>query len=69
MEYTNEFEVWWNTLDEGEQASIDTYVAMLEKFGVALKLPYSSDIKGSKHSQMQELRAQPRQTIQSFIRL
>lgn len=57
-EYTDEFEEWWNTLDAAEQGSVDAYVRMLEEFGVALGFPYSSDIKGSKHAQMRELRAQ-----------
>lgn len=48
VEYTDEFEDWWNTLDESEQAAVDAYVKMLEEFGVALPFPYSSDIKGSK---------------------
>lgn len=58
VEYTDEFEKWWNTLNESEQATVDAYVKMLEGFGIALGYPYSSDIKGSKHSQMRELRPQ-----------
>ncbi len=60
MEYTDEFEEWWDMLNEHEQATVDAYVRMLEEFGVALGFAYSSDIKGSKHSQMRELRAQHR---------
>ncbi len=26
VEYTDEFEEWWNTLDEHEQATVDAYV-------------------------------------------
>jgi hypothetical protein len=58
VEYTDEFEQWWNTLDEDGQATVDAYVRMLEEFGVALGFPYSSDIKGSEYSQMRELRPQ-----------
>ncbi len=58
VEYTDEFEEWWNTLNEGEQSTVDAYVKMLEEFGVGLGYPYSSDIKGSKQSQMRELRPQ-----------
>lgn len=58
VEYTDEFEEWWNTLSEDGQATVDAYVRMLEEFGVALGFPYSSDIKGSEYSQMRELRAQ-----------
>ena len=60
VEYTDEFEEWWNSLGEDEQATVDAYVKMLEEFGIALGFPYSSDIKGSKHSQMRELRTQHR---------
>lgn len=58
VEYTDEFEQWWNTLDESGQATVDAYVKMLEEFGVALGFPYSSDIKGSEYAQMRELRPQ-----------
>ena len=58
VEYTDEFEEWWNTLNEAEQGSVDAYVKMLEEFAFALGFPYSSDIKNSRHSQMRELRAQ-----------
>jgi len=32
VEYTDEFEQWWNTLDEAGQATVDAYVRMLEEF-------------------------------------
>lgn len=60
VEYTDEFEEWWNSLGEDEQATVDAYVKMLEEFGIALGFPYSSDIKGSKYTQMRELRTQHR---------
>ncbi len=34
VEYTGEFEEWWNTLSESEQATVNAYVKMLEEFGV-----------------------------------
>ena len=58
VQYTDEFEQWWNTLSESEQEVIDAYAKMLEEFGVELDYPYSSDIKGSKYPQMRELRPQ-----------
>ena len=60
VEYTDEFEDWWSTLGEDEQATVDASVKMLEEFGIALGFPDSSDIKGSMYSQMRELRAQRR---------
>jgi hypothetical protein len=58
VEYTDEFENWWNDLNEQEQMSVDSCVEILEEFGIALGYPYSSDIRGSRHSQMRELRVQ-----------
>jgi len=58
VEYTDEFEKWWNTLDEGEQESVAAYVGLLEKKGAALLFPYSRAIKQSKHAHLRELRVQ-----------
>lgn len=58
VEYTDEFAEWWDTLSEDEQVSVDVYVRLLEERGIALSYPYSSDVKGSRHGQMRELRIQ-----------
>ena len=58
VEYTNEFEIWWETLTENEQIDIAAHVELLEQFGPNLKFPYSSGVKGSKHGHMRELRVQ-----------
>jgi hypothetical protein len=58
VEYTDEFEHWWDELSEAEQDSVAAYVGLLEADGVHLGYPYSSGIKGSKHSHMRELRVQ-----------
>ena len=58
VEYTNEFEEWWETLDSEEQESIAVCVTLLIKKGPVLQFPYSSGIKGSKHRHMRELRTQ-----------
>ncbi|MBD2677358.1 MULTISPECIES: type II toxin-antitoxin system RelE/ParE family toxin [Nostoc] len=58
VEYTEEFEQWYLTLNEAEQDSIDFVVELLEEKGVNLRSPYSSDIKGSRHKNMRELRVQ-----------
>jgi len=58
VEFTDEFEVWWDGLTPEEQQSVNTYVILLEAKGVALGFPQSSDIRGSKHGQMRELRVQ-----------
>ena len=58
VEYTNEFGEWWETLEEGEQDSIDVIVGLLRERGPALPFPYSSGITGSRHTHMRELRVQ-----------
>ena len=58
VEYTNEFEEWWIELDAATQVSIDVIVRLLEQKGSELPYPYSSGIKGSRHSHMRELRVQ-----------
>jgi hypothetical protein len=60
VEYTDEFEKWWTTLDESEQDSVAVVVTLLEHKGPFLPFPYSSGIEGSRHSHMRELRTQHR---------
>jgi hypothetical protein len=57
-EVTDEFEAWWNTLDEKGQIDVDARVRLLEQHGPQLPFPHSSGINGSKHSRMRELRVQ-----------
>lgn len=58
VEYTEEFEQSYLILDEAVQDSIDFVVELLEEKGVNLGSPKSSDIKGSRHGNMRELRVQ-----------
>lgn len=58
VEFIDEFEGWWLTLDEGEQEDVDACVGLLIKEGPNLLFPYSSGITGSKHGHMRELRIQ-----------
>jgi hypothetical protein len=58
VEYTDEFGEWWKTLTEDEQIDVDAHVRELERRGPMLPFPYSSDVKGSKHGAMRELRVQ-----------
>jgi hypothetical protein len=58
VEYTDEFEEWWNELDEAEQESVAAYVRLLEVHGVHLGYPHSSGISESRHGRMRELRVQ-----------
>lgn len=56
VEYTDEFEPWWNNLTESEQIDIAASVGLLETLGINLRHPHCSGINGSKHSHMRELR-------------
>jgi hypothetical protein len=58
VEFTDEFEAWWDSLTEQEQDSVDLVVGLLEERGPVLDHPYSSKVYGSKHGQMRELRVQ-----------
>jgi len=70
VEFTDEFEEWWNQLNENEQTSIAASVGLLEAAGPNLRHPHSSGINGSKHSHMRELRTQhegrPYRTLYAF---
>ena len=58
IEYTDEFETWWDSLSEAEQESVAATVGLLETRGPRLPHPYSSGIATSRHSHMRELRIQ-----------
>ncbi len=56
VEYTNEFEEWWDAVEETCQDAIDRSVRLIESRGPTLPFPHSSDVRGSKHGNMRELR-------------
>ena len=58
VEFTEEFEVWWNRLTEDEQVSVDASVRLLEVYGPMLPFPHSSEVRQSRHGRMRELRIQ-----------
>ena len=70
VEYTDEFEAWWDTLPEEVQKAIGKDVERLELDGPALGRPKVDTVKGSKHANMKELRTQhagePYRTLFAF---
>jgi len=58
FEFTDEFESWWSSMEETEQDSIARSVELLRRIGPSLGRPHVDGIKGSRHSNMKELRTQ-----------
>jgi hypothetical protein len=58
IEYTEEFSVWWNSLNEEEQESVRASVGLLEVHGPQLGRPHADTVQGSKYPNMKELRTQ-----------
>ncbi len=66
VEYTDEFEIWWNGLLESEQRSVNKAVTKLALKGVALRRPDTSGVKTSRHGHMRELRVRTHPPIRIF---
>jgi len=70
VEYTDEFGAWWDQLDADEQESIAASVELLRQLGPNLPRPHADTLKGSRHSNMKELRTQhegrPLRTLFAF---
>jgi hypothetical protein len=56
VEYTDEFESWWNGLSEEEQEEIAAKVLLLRGRGPSLGRPHADRIETSRHANMKELR-------------
>lgn len=70
VEFTDEFEAWWNTLEADEQESLVVSVELLRQMGPQLSRPHADTLAGSKHPNMKELRTQhqgrPLRTLFAF---
>lgn len=53
---TDEFDRWFAGLDGDEQIAIDSVIRLLRTFGPQLSRPHADTLKGSRHSNMKELR-------------
>lgn len=58
VEYTDQFEEWWNTLSEDDQENVATVVAKLREHGPMLGRPFVDTITGSRYANLKELRPQ-----------
>jgi hypothetical protein len=64
-ERTHEFEEWWETLTELEQNEVFSSIELLEETGPSTGRPSVDSVKGSRHSNLKELRAT--RTIRVFF--
>lgn len=58
VEYTDEFESWWDGLTEDEQDSVRASVELVSEQGPNLGRPHADRVEGSEHTNMKELRTQ-----------
>ena len=58
VEFTDEFGQWWHELDKDEQESVAASVELLAILGPSLPRPHADALRGSRHSNMKELRTQ-----------
>jgi hypothetical protein len=58
LEYTDEFDEWWNGLTVQQQESVDFSIQLLIEFGVGLRRPHPDTLNGSRFNNMRELRCQ-----------
>jgi hypothetical protein len=70
VEFTDEFEVWWNSLDESEQEDVQASVNVLRERGPSLGRPHVDLVTTSQYPNMKELRTQhagrPYRTLFAF---
>lgn len=58
VEFTAEFEAWWNGLSEDEQVDVNAKVILLQKLGPSLPRPHADLVHSSRHGNMKELPSQ-----------
>lgn len=57
IEFTEQFEAWWDSLTERQQRALDARVEMLAENGPRLGRPTVDHVEASRHPNMKELRA------------
>lgn len=68
VEFTDEFEEWWEALESSEQEDVRVAVDALEERGPQLGRPFADTLRGSRHANMKELRP-PEGNIRVFFAL
>jgi hypothetical protein len=68
VELTDEYYEWFESLDEGQQDAVREDIAILERSGPSLGHPFVDTLKGSRHTNMKELRTMHgRRHLRSFF--
>ena len=67
IEYTDEFEEWWNKQTEDAQEAITQKVKTLSDIGPNLGRPHVDTLYDSRHSNMKELRVRSPGEIRVFF--
>jgi hypothetical protein len=68
VEITDEYLAWFRDLDEGQQDAVRADIQLIEDMGPSLGRPFVDTIKGSKHTNMKELRTMHgKRHIRSFF--
>ncbi len=57
IEVTDQFKVWYASLDDQSIESVNYAVQLLEDNGPMLGRPYADTVRGSRHANMKELGA------------
>ena len=60
VEASDEFKVWYESLNEADRGSVAEVVDMLQEYGPALGRPYADTLRQSRYPNMKELRVQHR---------
>jgi hypothetical protein len=60
VEFTDEFETWWDALSESEQEDVRASINLLRERGPSLGRPHADLVTTSQYPNMKELRTQHR---------
>ena len=63
INYTQEYEDWFSSQEEGNQMAINAKVIVLSEFGPNLGRPYVDTIKNSKYANLKELRVKNKNNV------
>jgi hypothetical protein len=64
---TDEFDGWFEELDDSEREEIFAKVALLRTLGPQLARPHADTLNGSKHANMKELRADTQDQVMRIV--